>query len=75
MEDKKIEMIREGKFNETCEFYKIILRNEEKFVKSKEDYINKAIRTYDTIERLDTEKYYVISPVLLDVKTLFYIVI
>lgn len=61
-------MIREGKFNETCEFYKIILRNEEKFVKSKEDYINKAIRTYDTIERLDTEKYYVISPVLLDVK-------
>jgi hypothetical protein len=67
LEDKKIEMIKEGKFNESCDFYKIILRNEEKYMKSKEDYINKAVRTYDTIERLNTEKYYVVNPVLLDV--------
>ncbi len=60
-------MIKEGKFNESSDFYEIILRNEEKYMKSKEDYINKAIKTYDTIERLNTEKYYVVSPVLLDV--------
>jgi dTDP-4-amino-4,6-dideoxygalactose transaminase len=75
LEDKKIEMLKEGKFNESCSFFKIIVRNEDKYMKSKEDYINKAITTYDAIERLNTDMYFVVSPVLLSVRYKYNVVI
>ena len=67
LEDKKIELLKEGKFIENSGFYKKVMRNEEKYLKSKEDYISKATNTHDTMESMNNERFNLINPVLLNV--------
>ena len=57
--------MKEGKFNENCIFYRELTRNEEKYLKAKEDYINKANNTYDMIDNLNNGRFNVVNPVLL----------
>jgi hypothetical protein len=42
-----------------------VSRNEEKYLKAKEDYIKIATKTYDTIEDLNTTRFNFVNPVLL----------
>ncbi len=65
LEQKKDELARDGRFNESSEFFQQVSRNEEKYLKAKEDYIKIATKTYDTIEDLNTTRFNFVNPVLL----------
>ena len=68
LEDKKDLKIRDGSFNEGSDFYVEITRNEEKYIKAKDEYVTKAIAAYDTIENLNNNRFNHVTPVLLNVK-------
>jgi hypothetical protein len=54
-----------GKFNEQCDFFEELSRNEEKYISAKDAYIDIATNTYDTIEHLNNERFNLANPVLL----------
>jgi len=58
-------LAREGKFNGNSEFSQQVNRNEEKYMKAKEDYIKIATKTYDTIHDLNITRFNLVNPVLL----------
>ena len=65
LEQKKDELAREGKFNGSSEFSQQVSRNEEKYLKAKEDYVRIATKTYDTINDLNISRFNLVNPVLL----------
>ena len=67
LEDKKSVLIKSGKFVENSGFSRKVKRNEEKYLKSKEYYINKAVNTHDAMETLNNERYNLMNPALLNV--------
>ena len=73
--EKKTSLTSDALFNPNTKFYKQILRNQEKYIKSKEDYIQKAIVTFDTIEKLNYQRYMETNPLLLKVLNLVIVVI
>lgn len=67
LEDKKEIKMREGSYQVGSDFHNIVHRNEIKYISAKDEYVQKATLAYDTIEKLNYEKFNMISPVLLNV--------
>ena len=60
-------MISNGKIITNTKFNKVFLRNEEKYNKSKVDYIRNSINTNDKIEVLNDKRFFLTNSVLLEV--------
>lgn len=58
-------MIKDGKFNEKSDFYEELSRNEKKYLEAKEEYIEIATKTFDTIESLNNSRFNLVNPILL----------
>lgn len=65
--EKKKNMISNGKIITNTKFNKVFLRNEEKYNKSKVDYIRNSINTNDKIEELNDKRFFLTNSVLLEV--------
>ncbi len=72
LEDKKDQKIREGSYIEGSDFYTIITRNETKYINAKDDYVKKAICAYDTIDKLNNNRFNIVTPVLLNVNVVLF---
>ena len=68
LQDKKAEMAKNNKCFENTEFFQVLMRNEPKYMKAKEEYITKAVKTFDRIEELNVKRYAEVNPVLINVK-------
>jgi len=66
LEEKKDVKMKEGSYSQGSDFFNELTRNEEKYISAKDDYVKKAINAYDTIDNLNSNRFNLVTPVLLN---------